>query len=158
MEENKNKNRYESFLKLPYALTYERELSLTEKCILAEIISLTMVTGRCYASNSYFAKTFTISEKTVYRALTGLKSKGYISLEMKEKYSRLIRLEDKLSEIKDFLSRSTDKLSRSKDKMTTYNNNYNNNKNNSYNYREKDSEKKKKRKSSYDLEELMKIV
>lgn len=55
----------------------DKNLSATEKVILAEIDSLNNENG-CYASNSYFAEFCQCSEKTVSRAITKLIQLGYV--------------------------------------------------------------------------------
>lgn len=168
----KNNKRSESFLILPYVLVFDTELSLTEKIILAEIISITRVKGYCYASNAYFAKMTEQSERSVSKNISALRDKGYIKIEISDYAKRIIKVvkdnieKYNISALKKFshtpekfsnplkkFSNPSEKFSNPLENISTYKNNYNNKNNNSYKY----NKKQKKRKSSYDLGELMKI-
>ena len=153
------------YLILPYSILFNKELKITEKTVLAQLISLSKLNGKCCASNMFLSERLGFSERTVSRSIRTLSDFGYIHYKVKENYHREIIIDfeklindnilspdipDKISKRSDNLSDPQDKMSYSKDKMSTYNNNYNNKYNNNYN-------NSKKRKSSYDINELMKI-
>lgn len=65
---------------LPAAVRYDEELPPNAKLLYAEISSLTDRRGYCYASNEYFMKVFSLSERTVQNLLNALKRGGYIRI------------------------------------------------------------------------------
>lgn len=152
------------YLILPYSILFNKELKITEKTVLAQLISLSKHSGKCCASNLFLSERLGFSERTVSRSIRALSDFGYIHYKVKENYHREIIIDfqklinenilspdipDKISKRSDNLSDPQDKMSYSEDKMSTYNNNYNNY-NNIFN-------NTKNRKASYDINELMKI-
>lgn len=65
---------------LPAAVRYDEELPPNAKLLYAEISSLTDRRGHCYASNEYFMRVFSLSERTVQNLLNALKRGGYIRI------------------------------------------------------------------------------
>lgn len=162
-----------NFLIIPYAVVGLEDLSLSSKLLLSEIISLSKKEGFCFASNEYLAENIGFSKRAVAYSINELKKNSYITVDRK-RYIRYIEINrEKLIE-KGIPTKIPDKLFSSKSakpahqsanfadtsaniadhsaKSAQYNNNYNNKYKNNYIYK-----KPKKRKSSYDLEELMKI-
>lgn len=67
------------------------DLSITEKCLLAEISSLDNDKG-CYASNKYFAEFFCISIKTISRSIAKLVEMELLSAEYEKKQANTKRV------------------------------------------------------------------
>lgn len=65
---------------LPAAVRYDEELPPNAKLLYAEISSLTDRRGYCYASNEYFTRVFSLSERTIQNLLNALKRSGYIRI------------------------------------------------------------------------------
>ena len=65
---------------LPAAVRYDEELPPNAKLLYAEISSLTDRRGYCYASNEYFTRVFSLSERTIQNLLNALKRGGYIRI------------------------------------------------------------------------------
>ena len=155
-----------SYLSIPYDILEMEDLTLSEKVILAEVISLSKTNGYCYASNGFFTKRLKISERTASRAVNTLESKGLILISERCDNKRNICPTEKVLEISgnnihEKSSKGSDKmsnphanLSKPLDKMSTYNNKYNNNKNNIYNNKNTNYPNNE---ASYDIEELMVI-
>ena len=65
---------------LPAAVRYDEELPANAKILYAEISSLTDRRGYCYASNEYFMRLYSLSERTIRRLISELARLGYISI------------------------------------------------------------------------------
>ena len=65
---------------LPAAVRYDEELPPNAKLLYAEISSLTDRCGYCYASNEYFMRLYSLSERTIRRLISELARLGYISI------------------------------------------------------------------------------
>jgi len=65
---------------LPAAVRYNDELPPNAKLLYAEISSLTDRRGYCYASNEYFMRLYSLSERTIRRLISELARLGYISI------------------------------------------------------------------------------
>lgn len=65
---------------LPAAVRYDEELPPNAKLLYAEISSLTDRRGYCYASNEYFMRVFSLSERTIQNLLNALKRGGYVRI------------------------------------------------------------------------------
>lgn len=63
---------------LPSAIRYSDEISWMEKILYAEITALSSKDGYCYATNTYFAKNYNVSTRTVSRAISNLTERGFI--------------------------------------------------------------------------------
>ena len=65
---------------LPAAVRYDEELPPNAKLLYAEISSLTDQRGYCFASNEYFMRLYSLSERTIRRLISELARLGYISI------------------------------------------------------------------------------
>lgn len=66
---------------IPAHIWLDDNINLTEKCLLAEIDSLSDIDG-CFASNQYFADFFGLSKDRISKLISGLRKKGYITVEL----------------------------------------------------------------------------
>lgn len=66
---------------IPAHIWLDKNINLTEKCLLAEIDSLSDIDG-CFASNQYFADFFGLSKDRISKLISGLRKKGYITVEL----------------------------------------------------------------------------
>jgi len=76
---------------IPIEIWLSRDLSLLEKALLVEIQYLDNEHG-CFASNAYFAEFFDLSERQISRTIASLKEKGFISIQIIDRYKRTIRV------------------------------------------------------------------
>lgn len=76
---------------IPKEIWLNNELSVLEKALFAEIDSLDGEDG-CYASNDYFMEFFNVSESTITRGISKLKSLGYIDSVQIGGRSRVLRV------------------------------------------------------------------
>ena len=67
---------------IPKEIWLNKDLSTNEKVLLAEIDSLGGSSDGCFASNQYFADFFDLSKDRISRLVSGLKNKGYITVEL----------------------------------------------------------------------------
>ena len=67
---------------IPKEIWLNKDLSTNEKVLLAEIDSLGGSSDGCFASNQYFADFFDLSKDRISRLISGLKNKGYITVEL----------------------------------------------------------------------------
>ena len=67
---------------IPKEIWLNKDLSTNEKILLAEIDSLGGSSDGCFASNQYFADFFDLSKDRISRLVSGLKNKGYITVEL----------------------------------------------------------------------------
>jgi hypothetical protein len=63
---------------IPAELWLDKNLTWTEKCLIAEIESLSTKDKPCFATNEYLGKMFNVSERTIHNMLTELRKKGWI--------------------------------------------------------------------------------
>lgn len=80
MDEKARKPGY--YAVLTAEIRYAEDLTPNEKLLMAEISAMTDRTGYCWGSNSYFARLFGISDRTVIRSLHRLEEKGAITTEL----------------------------------------------------------------------------
>ena len=66
---------------IPREIWLNKELTVTDRCLLAEINSLDGE-NHCFASNEYFAEFFGVSVPTITRSIAKLKTMGFINTEM----------------------------------------------------------------------------
>ena len=84
------------YVVIPGKLLRSSDLSMMQKLLYAKILGLDNDKG-CYASNQYFADCLGVSKDYVSKAITDLKKKGYVSVDLnyklgsKEIESRTIR-------------------------------------------------------------------
>ena len=67
---------------IPRHIWLSKDLSTNEKILLAEIDSLGGSSDGCFAGNQYFADFFDLSKDRISRLVSGLKNKGYITVEL----------------------------------------------------------------------------
>ena len=67
---------------IPRHIWLDKNLKPIEKILLAEIDSLGGSSDGCFASNQYFADFFDLSKDRISRLVSGLKNKGYITVEL----------------------------------------------------------------------------
>lgn len=65
---------------LPAHIRYSNVLSDFEKILFSEIVALSNALGYCYASNSYFAKVYGKSARTISQAINNLAKYDYIKI------------------------------------------------------------------------------
>ncbi len=63
---------------LPAKVRYDNRLKPNEKLLYAEITALTNKTGKCFASNSYFAKLYDVTTQSVSNWISNLVKYGYV--------------------------------------------------------------------------------
>ena len=67
---------------IPKEIWLNKDLSTNEKILLAEIESLGGLSNGCFASNHYLAEFFDLSKDRISKLISGLKNKGYITVEL----------------------------------------------------------------------------
>ena len=67
---------------IPKEIWLSKDLSTNEKILLAEIDSLGGSSDGCFASNQYLAEFFDLSKDRISKLISGLKNKGYITVEL----------------------------------------------------------------------------
>lgn len=100
----------------------------SELGLLLIISSLTAEKGYCWATNSHFAKLFSIDETTVSRRLQKLTTKGYIAIEYKKRGAEVVDRKIRLAKTPtDGLQKRQPTISKNaKDNNTIINNTSNN--------------------------------
>lgn len=71
---------------IPAGVRYDKELKDKAKLLYGEISSLSNKEGKCWATNSYFAELYDVSNETISRLISDLVDRGYIErvIEYKE--------------------------------------------------------------------------
>ena len=85
---------------IPREIWLSGQLSLIEKVLLVEIHSLDNERG-CFASNRHFADFFGVSERQIRTHIASLKQKGFVSVSIKNRNERVIRVVGKFARIRD---------------------------------------------------------
>lgn len=67
---------------LPAKVRYDNRLKPNEKLLYAEITALTNKTGKCFASNSYFAKLYDVTTQSISNWISNLVKYGYVNREI----------------------------------------------------------------------------
>lgn len=67
---------------IPANVRYDKDLKANEKLLYGEITCLTQMTGKCFASNEYFANLYNTSKETISRWISNLANKGYIKTQL----------------------------------------------------------------------------
>ena len=75
---------------IPKEIWLSDKLSLVEKALFVEIHSLDNERG-CFASNEYFANFFALSTRQIRTHISSLKTKGLISVIVRDRNQRTIR-------------------------------------------------------------------
>ena len=68
------------FIAVPRIILNDQTCSQTDKLVYGVINSLSNNKEYCYASNSYFANTLSVKEKTISNSINNLKRKKYIEV------------------------------------------------------------------------------
>ena len=76
---------------IPKEIWLSDQLSLMEKVLFVEIHSLDNERG-CYASNRYFSDFFGVSERQIRTYVGSLKEKGFISVSIRNRNERVMRV------------------------------------------------------------------
>jgi hypothetical protein len=72
----------ERFVTLTWDFIRDKDTTMQEKLILAEIEALSSLEKGCIASNEHFAKLLGIKKQNASRSINSLKEKGYIAVEI----------------------------------------------------------------------------
>ena len=67
---------------IPANVRYDSDLTPNAKLLYGEITALCDKNGRCWATNSYFANLYDLSQISISRLIKNLKDKGYIEVEI----------------------------------------------------------------------------
>ena len=70
---------------IPKEIWVHKDWSTNEKILLAEIESLGGLSDGCFASNQYLAEFLDLSKDRTSKLISGLKNKGYITVELSYK-------------------------------------------------------------------------
>ncbi len=92
------------FAVLPRSARYDERLPPECKVMYSEIVTLSQMRGWCGAANSYFAKLFGVTSRTVQRWIKFLRDDEYIRIEIEEGYKR------KIIPLEKILDRNTEEL------------------------------------------------
>lgn len=65
---------------IPANVRYDKDLKANEKLLYGEITALAQASGKCFASNDYFAELYGASKETVSRWVSNLKKCGYVDV------------------------------------------------------------------------------
>ena len=85
---------------IPKEIWLSEKLSLMEKVLFVEIHSLDNERG-CFASNAHFAEFFGVGERQIRKYIAKLKTKGFVTITIKNRYNRTIRTAGKYARISD---------------------------------------------------------
>lgn len=85
---------------IPKEILFADGLLAPEMLLLTLIYHLDNERG-CYASNQLFAKFLDVSERQVTRYVSKLQKKGYVSVVVKNRYERTIRMKGKFAHVSD---------------------------------------------------------
>lgn len=80
--ETTNKKKAPPFTMLPREIRFDNDLPPMARLLYAEILSMSMKYGYCWASNDYLANLFDITKETTSRYISKLEKKGYITKEI----------------------------------------------------------------------------
>ena len=71
------------YIRIPFEVLEDKNLQATTKLLYGLILSLCNQNGYCWANNTYFIKTLSISKMTAIRCMKELVSSGLITFEKK---------------------------------------------------------------------------
>jgi len=83
---------------IPKDIWESEQLSIMEKVLFVEIHSLDNERG-CYASNRYFSAFFSVSERQIQTHIASLKTKGFVTVTIQNRYERVIRAAGKYARV-----------------------------------------------------------
>lgn len=90
----------EGFWLIPYQVGTDSALTLQDKLLYGQILSLTKKSGFCFANNSYLSELNNVTPKTISNSIANLKKNNYIRVEYHKeetnKYKRKIFMTDKV--------------------------------------------------------------
>ena len=121
---------------IPANVRYDKNLKANEKLLYGEITALSQQSGRCFASNDYFAKLFDVTNIAISRWVSNLVKCGYINrvLEYKEGTKQIVNRYLSLSidpinnSVNDLLTKKLPPINKKvKDNTKNYNNTSTNN-------------------------------
>lgn len=117
---------------IPANVRYCKGLKANAKLLYGEITALCNKDGYCWAENSYFADLYEVSEETVSRWISQLKSFGFIfiKIENEGRFVRKISLDEKINTLDEIVKQPLTKKSTALDEKVIYNNTINNTKEN----------------------------
>lgn len=98
---------------IPKEIWENRDFSMTEKCLLIEIESLSKLEKGCFASNQTLAEHLGLSKGTIANIVSNLSKKGYVSITLtyhpgtKNVDKRFIKLTDKFKFVKSGIDINT---------------------------------------------------
>ena len=84
---------------IPAEVRYNKNLKANEKLLFGEITALSNKTGECWASNSYFASLYGVTQKAISTWIQSLVAQGYIAISFDYKGKEIIRRRIKLLEV-----------------------------------------------------------
>ena len=98
----KNKNNKLEGIWVPLEILKLEDLSMSEKVILAVIEALDNKNG-CFASNDYIAKVLGVKARRISAAISSLKEKGYVTVEIENNNARTVSVvkEDLAEEVEE---------------------------------------------------------
>lgn len=96
------------FITVSIEIMHDKNLSVPQKFILAEIEQLTSLDNGCIASNQHFSDLIGISKVTVSRAINDLEKQGYISIEIENGSRNHIRKISLIKMINPVLSKRSE--------------------------------------------------
>ena len=97
---------------IPANVRYDKNLKANEKLLYGEITALSQQSGRCFASNDYFAKLFDVTNIAISRWVSNLVKYGYIN--------RVLEYRDGTKQIVNrYLSLSIDPINNSVNDLLT---------------------------------------
>ncbi len=67
---------------IPAGVRYDKTLKANEKLLYGEITCLTEYSGKCFATNEYFAKLYNTNKSTISRWIGNLKKQGYLDVQL----------------------------------------------------------------------------
>ena len=83
---------------IPKDIWESEQLSIMEKVLFVEIHSLDNERG-CYASNRYFSEFFSVSERQIQTHIASLKTKGFVTVTIQNRYERVIHAAGKYARV-----------------------------------------------------------
>lgn len=69
------------YILIPAEIRQATDLCPTQKLLMGEIISLSQKSGKCWASNAYWAQTYNISRRSIITHIKDLEAKGYVKID-----------------------------------------------------------------------------
>lgn len=125
---------------LPANVRYA-DISMGAKILYTELTALCQKEGYCWATNSYFAKLYGVSNHTIINWLNSLKKSGFIvsEVDVQDGNSRRIWIENFHEVVKKSSRGSEKNFIRGSEKIFTYNNTSINNKNNNKNIKKENN-------------------